>query len=375
MQPIYWPYDEVSLAAGAEPDELIVDTPWLHASIGVPPEILARVKKVAQKVADKTLGAQDIGEAHWFFSGLSHLPLCYILPRMEFQGEYDHHTWTYQELNEVDLPQFLELSLGHKNQIHELLKNSEFPRAWEWDLEKSILFATNPRGEIDARTLFSVARKFHLLSSLETNKTADIYQRVKDLEQNQKAFTFACALMVRQNHYVTELCEQALIPALETAQTARSAVEHFIAEEQGHDRILQLALKTIVSEPEAIPVFPSTVLLMEMLKFCAQTNLLGFAMAVDIFERSAYQHTDPLADVLASGGLEEAAKKINQHMDINDAGEHENVALSFIEKMGPIAPGYAYQAMRLAEAVTVLISFMPTEVAQKIFAEEFSTNI
>ena len=120
-------------------------------------------------------------------------------------------------------------------------------------------------------------------------------------------------------------------------------------EENGHDKILNVALKAFTADPDAVPVSLQTKAIMHLLKFAAQRNFLAFAMAVDFFERSSYEKTDPLAQLLIKGGFDKAAKQINRHMEINDAGGHENVACSFLEAMGPCEPAYAFEAMRIAE--------------------------
>jgi hypothetical protein len=165
--------------------------------------------------------------------------------------------------------------------------------------------------------------------------------------------------MVRQNHYVTQQCRAALLPAAQLAGASRTEVEAFIKAEHGHDKILGVAMQALVADPEAVPVSTQTRALMRLLRFAAGRNFLAFAMAVDFFERSSYEETDPLAKLLGRGGFDKAARQINRHMEINDAGGHENVSFGFLEHMGPVPAAYALEALRLAELVTLVMNSVP----------------
>ena len=79
-------------------------------------------------------------------------------------------------------------------------------------------------------------------------------------------------------------------------------------------------------------------------------------MAVDIFERNGYDDKDKLAELLKTGGMHQSAKGLDRHMQINDAGDHENVALSFIEYMAPVSKGYLQEALQICELTSRLMT-------------------
>jgi hypothetical protein len=239
----------------------------------------------------------------------------------------------------------------HASDAEKVSRDLIFSGDWRWDIDGALQFAKSDGG-IDPQAFFSVARRYHLLSAVEDNQTQQLYNHVRQLLPDTQAYQDACALMVRQNHYVTARCHDALKPALELAQNARTLVLDFMAAEQGHDRILDIAIKSMGTAPEAIPVNSHTMILMDLLQFAAQRNFLAFAMAVDFFERSSYQNADPLAMLLSDGGMKTAARQINKHMDINDAGGHENIAVHFLNFMGPVEQSYAEEALHLAEIIT-----------------------
>ena len=88
----------------------------------------------------------------------------------------------------------------------------------------------------------------------------------------------------------------------------------------------------------------------------ARKNFLAFAMVVDFFERSTYEDVDPMAKLLRKGGFDKAAKQVNHHKEINDSGDHENVALGFLTNMPLCSPEYAFEAIRIAELVSLVMT-------------------
>ena len=105
---------------------------------------------------------------------------------------------------------------------------------------------------------------------------------------------------------------------------------------------------------------------MDLLRQSASRNLLGFALAVDIFERASYTEKDPLASFLSEGGYERAAKQIDVHKKINDLGDHENVSLGLLEKMAPVDRAYATEALRLAEAVSQAVLGVSAQILDAV---------
>jgi hypothetical protein len=158
---------------------------------------------------------------------------------------------------------------------------------------------------------------------------------------------------------VTEQCHDSLLPALQIAGRSRPLVEKFIKDEKGHDRILALAMQSFAENPNQIPASDQTKVLMFLLRFAARKNFLAFAMAINFFERSSYEKIDPMAKLLLKGGFEKAARQINRHMEINDAGEHENIACGFLQSMAPCDTDFALEAMRIAEAISLVMNTVP----------------
>ena len=343
-----WPYDEVSVRLDPEGAKASVTAPWLNATVDVTADTRDQVHELVEKLERQNLAAADLALVNWFFKDLDQYPFCYTLPTRKESPELDRHERA-EPLLALESVASLLRSTGIENPPD--VGRSE----WAWDWNAAAAFAGAEA--IHPESLFSVARRFHLVDLMDTCDSKGVFEEIKGLTGDD--FARAASLMVRQNHYVTQQCRESLLPALETAKSARPLVERFIRDESGHDRILSAALQSFTEDPESIPVARHTECLMHLLRFAAGRNFLGFAMAIDFFERSSYEETDPLAQLLTKGGFEKAAAQINRHMKINDAGGHENVARGFLAHMAPCDPLYALEALRLAEVISLFVMSVP----------------
>lgn len=372
-QKLFWPYDEVTLSGGNDGAEIRVESPWLTVTVNISDEQKSRAQSLIQKFQTQTLGAEDILDIHWFFSSLEKFPFCYVLPRQDWEGAGEDYPLRDGSLINTPADLFLMNALEgseHREEVVKIAAHPLFATGWKWDVEGAMQFSQSPDG-LDPRSFFSVARRFHLLNFVENDQTEALFAYVRTFASDKTKFEKASALMVRQNHYVTELCGKALEPGLSTAKGARPQVQEFIDAEYGHDRILKAALVAMGRDPLTIPVTSQSKVLMDLLRAAAERNFLAFAMIVDFFERSSYQESDPLAQVLEQGGLGSAARHINKHMEINDSGEHENVALGFLKTMGPITPDYAEEALRLAEATSNVIHLVSAGVREILESTDY----
>ncbi len=368
-----WPYDEVKPSRGHDPNEFRISAPWLTLKLQLEGADAARAAALVDKFESGTLAPSDLAEMTWFFRSLSSYPFAYVLPRPQSAfAALESHSLLDERFSQADPSRFfsaLTEDLGHEQEFGELAGSPLLKRGWTWDVDASLEFSrVRPDAGHDPYTLLTVARRFHQLDAIQDNRNADVVAAIGALPKGSEAHTWACALLVRQNHFVTQMCDSSLEPALAVARGARAQVEEFRQAERGHDRLLEKAMKTLVADPESVPALASARALMETLRLSASRNLLGFAMVVDIFERSSYHEEEPLSVLLKANGFETAAKQIEVHKKINDAGEHENVSLSFLKRMAPVDAGYAREAMRLAEMATVAIHLLSIELLARVQA-------
>lgn len=369
----FWPFDEVSLELETvSADRVLVKAPWLQMNVRVSPEHLQPVRNLAEKLKTGNFAATDIDWMSWFFSSLSKFPFSYILPRPQISGQ---DTVTMQSfVLSTNSPKTFLLSLAttsSKKEIIESFANRALTRDWTWDQEAALEFSQTAEG-YDPETLYSVARRYHLLNDIENNVTEDLLNHVRTLKSNSELFKKASALIIRQNHYITEKCDSTLKAALPNANSAEDEVMEFMQAEAGHDKILLKALEAVGYSPEQVPTLETVIVIMEVFRMVAQRNFLAFSMVVDIFERTSYHSQDPMASVLTDGGEEKAAACMDTHRKINDAGEHENVALSFLQHMNAVDANYAKEALHLAELTTLVIHQLSADTLIEIKKLNFS---
>jgi len=349
----HWPYDEVSLKNIDSSGQFEISSPWLSFRFSLEPKDHARALSLARKIDAGDLKPSDLADLNWLFGAFAAYPLSYLLPRPGLFGS--------------DLAIVIPgIALECPRALSDFLTKAQtsLPQTWLWELEPALTLSATAGGH-DPFTLFSVARRYHLLSEVEKDETRALNEQVNALPQGSEAFVSASSLILRQNHYITQRCEEVLSAALPSCGSSRAAVQAFIDAEAGHDKILEKAFSKLAVAPSAIPVLPSVQALMDTFKGAAE-NLLAFAMIVDIFERSDYAPEDPLAALLKKGGKEDAAKHIQNHRHINDLGGHENLALTFLDALKPVSAEYAEQALRLAELASCAAILQSTESLKKI---------
>lgn len=350
----FWPYDEVTASQDPKDEaRFVLSAPWLSIHFSVD-QHRPRIQNILKKVQEKNLKPEDLEDLNWFFSSWAQFPFSYILPRAESFGQDQHHVL----LPSLPLkrPKELLMALCQNSQIDTALNAvaNSIGDEWTWDLDATLEFSQTAEG-FDPEALFSVGRRFHLLNDLDINQTEDLLKYLAQLPKNSEEFNRKAAVVIRQNHYITQNCERVLSAALPISQGAHGPIVEFIQAESGHDQIIGRAIQSLGSPAAKVPVLDCTVVLMELFQQISRRNILAFSMVVDIFERSSYQPTDPFAQALQKGGAELAAQQVDIHREINDSGDHENVALEFLESMSAVDRAYAEEALRMAELLTQVI--------------------
>ena len=357
-----WPYDELSLSQGQASNEFRLKTPWVSLKLIADENNVSNFQRLLDRFENQSLGASDRASISSLLRPLSHFPIAYYLPRTEseFLGN-DYHSSIDPTLIGISPKDFVSKTCP---EFLKTTKGFDFEE-WSWPIQDALAFSRVSSNEcqmFDPWSLFSIARRFSLVEASESSQSLVLFEIVEKFQGDSQKYKEACALILRQNHFVTQQCDSSLKPALATAQSALEEVKEFIRSEFGHDKILLQAVKSLNPEPEKIEVMPAARALMELLKLSGSRNFLAFALAVDIFERTTYSKRDPLAVLLESGGHKFAAKQIDSHREINDVGGHENLALSFLSEMVPVTEGYAREALHFAEMISFMIQRLSFEL-------------
>ncbi|MCA9508180.1 MAG: hypothetical protein KC505_07160 [Myxococcales bacterium] len=356
---LYWPYDELTIDFNPQDENLSLKTPWLSLMIKKNSEQNPLWEILTDKINNHKLTAHDISAISNFFSNFKDYPISYILPSPK-KSPLDKHLVSDGRHLEGSFTEQLELILKSCQKEDSTLFTSEEIRQlknllarqnWQWDNEAALQFASiNDR--IHPESLFSVARRYHYLEILENEHGGEYLSRLNTLERAK--IQNALAIIIRQNHFVTEQCQSSLKPALKTALSSIDLVKDFMKEEKGHDKILNKALFHLDVSPETIDVSLQTRASMALLKYVAGRNFLAFSMAINSFEREPPIKDNSLIKSLKTHGFMESAKFMERHSTINEQGGHSTIALDFIAPMDLCSKDYALEALRLMEIISLL---------------------
>ncbi len=363
----YWPYDEVEISwVGSPTNRFTLSSPWLDHSFGLDEETFKRAIEIAHKIKSSAVSSHDLIDVSWFLGAVKNYPLAYVLPRPQITASDTHVVIGRDHSAQSPTEVLQELLKNSQNKpAVELISQKINSTKWTWDTQAVKEFSKTSLGH-DPATVFSVVRRFHLLNDIENNKTKELIDCLSQLDKNSEAFKFGNALVIRQNHYITQICEPVLSASFTLAQSAKPEVEAFVNAEAGHDKILDIALKSMGQKAEEVPVLSSVYVLMDLFKAIAQKNFLAFSAVIDVFERSSYLSEDPFATVLKKGGQEKAAYQLNAHRDINESGGHENVAIGFLDQMSAVDEAYMQEAVQLSELLTIVIHMVSKETLELI---------
>jgi hypothetical protein len=319
-----WPYDEVQITQNEK--GVNFKAPWVSVSFP---------QKIADPVFERLLeirasGPQNKDEVLLMDSlmrPVKKYPIYFFLPKP--QRPVDAHL------------------KGYSFQSAESIR---------WNMEPMFTLGQVQPGFYDVVSVLSYCRLFHLL---DLNRyLATVSRDIQLQDMSGESLRAATLLFLRQNHYVTQRCEEVLTPAVGLHPSSSNKVKEFIREEQGHDKLLALSFKELGVAEESIPVLPSLVAVMDFFAEIASTNLLGFCFVVDMFERSPEAGRNPIVQALTKLGELKAAKPIQAHSNINVHGGHDNESVEILDTLGAVPEAYVVEGVLLAQkASDLMIAF------------------
>ncbi len=307
-----WPYDEVLISQTES--GLRFHSPWVTVAYPRPlkNEFFQRYEVIREKGPQSEA---DIKLMDSLLKPVAQYPLFYCLP--------DQTKKVDDQLSKYDL----------KNQT----------LAARWDAETILSFCKAKTHLFDGTSALSCFRYSHIKDLMIFLSSVNKKISLPDLEG--AALEEGTLLFLRQNHYVTERCEEVLTPAMQLHTKAEEKVREFIKEEQGHDRLLAQSFKELGQVPGDTPVLKSLSELMNLFKQTAQENLLAFCFIIDMFERSSGAQSNPIVQALLKMGKDKAAKPIQAHANINVHGEHDNESFEILSALGLLPKDYILDAL------------------------------
>jgi len=273
----YLPFEELKFS-WSKKHEFTLSTPWIQVTAAINPKDFVKIHRVSQYINNRITPSSpsDIALISWFLSCFKEYPFSYCLPRKKEQLPLNSQvTNKTPGLNSNSSPtDFIKVITQHTT----LAETLKLPiKTWQWDAE-AVLKASKLDGTgYDPLAVLSVLRRYRLREMSQDKVATNAFDLLSQLQKSdQTTFIKVMSHMIRQNHYVTEKCEESLSPALKLCQKTRDVVQDYIASEQGHDRLLAKTLEGLgIQDPKSLPVLPEIVALMAMLHYGAKNHFFS----------------------------------------------------------------------------------------------------
>ena len=345
MRPVeFIPYEELELTRlptqGGGAFQL--KTPWFQLPIEIACD--------KPEDADVIYHALTSGEApdleaaikvSWLLKEMASYPISYRAPRQLLDACPE--TWfpSGKSAEHLDPKQMAQIILAETDswipvraQFRDTILAS-MRNTWDWEKDSVVDFSYAPMSRLhDVLSIFTTVRRFHLHHLAQADSSFELYRTIEDCgKQHQDRARRLICLTLRQNHFITENCLEALTPAMERDPQLAVMLREFIDSEKGHDKLLRQAIDSTgsVIAFDEIPVLASTEFAVRILRYVARTDLVGFACALDMFERDDYQVEDYLGSVLTRIGYEKSGKLLQTHKSINTQAEHDEMGIALLQ--------------------------------------------
>ncbi len=317
-----WPYEEVNISF--KDDTIHLVAPWIKVSMQ------SKIPKNLQEKFIQVLGtgpqtAEDMAFTQKVLAPFEKFPLFYFLSRVELTP--DSHIKVSSEQPDVQ-------------------------NRSSWQLEEILKKSKIAENQYDLRSVLGGVRRCHLLDIVRTAPTTSVAMMVSEIRKTQSKN--AVAFLVRQNHYITEYFLDIIAAAKPLHPKLVDELDEYMRSETGHDRLLARSIESLGQKPDDIEVLPSLVRFIEECEKWSGRNVLALAFSLDVMERSPFSGKDAFLDLLKEMNLEDVAKPLIQHRNINVEEEHFNQSFKILEPMGSVSEVCARQALDSAKYLSDL---------------------
>lgn len=325
MKFLYWPYEETTVVAESAAS-FLVKTPWSEAAVAFDEPLEGGQAERIAAFRERQLHPADAVALSEVLGSCFRLRNSYVVPRQGLQLQ----------------------AYGPGLPANKILEHGG-----AWDLPAIVAMSASPKGEgHDPVTILTIVRRLHLLGS---RKQGD--REAQRIAGSDKA---RAALLLRQNHFVTERCEACLRPALAIAGSSAPRLEAYIRSERGHDKLFERGFQAMGIDPKSLPVCPSMTKLMELFEGAASRNFLAFCLMLDLFEEP--NDLGALFAVLEKHGMQGGLESLRKHQQLDGEGGHASEAAELLEKRGSVSAAQVEEAVKLTELASYLMIHWPEEI-------------
>ncbi len=358
----YYPYPQLEIHWIHDTSRFKLNLPWVELEVEVTDDDLPWVEK-AIGLLNNTPGDPRVQK---FLSLLNHHFIAYHAPHPKESSEKKLDDMDIKDIplaTPEDLIRWIAPSCNLSQDYMDILTS------WQWDVLEIAGISKIP--ETPYYDPLSVIT-FLWGKVLTVDAEGGIYREklTQGLDalrvQNEASFFEYMKKLIRQTHYITEKFQEYCPLALTTFTQGTSAINQFIEEEKGHDKLMSSSLKILdCDDPSQIAPYSQTVILMEAFKKAAQTCPLAFTALVGFFEGGTYGASDPLADILKKSSKPKAAQGYARHFDINRDHHHNKVIYNLAAKI----PAVSYDAVVFVSRLLELTARLG-KVSDELYALE-----
>lgn len=245
----------------------------------------------------------------------------------------------------------------------------ELASEWQWDLEEIYkISAVEGSPYFDPLSVVSFLKG----KMLEIDAQGSHYRQglpglLDELRKSDEAKFFAfMRTLIKQTHYITQHFQQYSPLSLKPFAHASEEIKQFIAEERGHDKLMEASLGALGTSPEELDPFQEIVFLMEGFRKAAELSPLAFTLMIGFFEGENYGYSDPLADVLKASSKPKAGLGYERHFEINKSENHNQVINNLAEKLNLQTKNQVAFTTRLLELISAIGSGLDKILATQV---------
>ncbi|ENM5802894.1 iron-containing redox enzyme family protein [Vibrio mimicus] len=194
--------------------------------------------------------------------------------------------------------------------------------------ENNIVYSESDTSAIeDANKFMSRMQLLTEFKFLQEKGESELTKMIFDEEGHEELIK----LFALQYYHVTNMCRRSIAAAITTLHGKQKiqAIE-FFEEELGHERLLKRSLSSVgIDELSDETILPSTLALMNRLRYCSIVDPLSFMAIIFLYEGSAEDGLEYISSLERHDFSDEFILPQKKHEDINTSGDHDKVSLDF----------------------------------------------
>ena len=327
--------------------------PWMQIEVDVDPVDRPWVRKAIDDLSNRHF---DTKAAQRFLDFFQEHPVSFTAPdaaKLNNPKYPVEDTFLMPFHKHTDRPaEFIDIALG-------CFTSEDFlPGYWLWDHDEILQLTRIENSDLHDPTsliTFLVGQRLATEAASEHDRVA-LPQKLDLLrKRNEDHFFKVSATIIRQTYYVASNFLHCITPTLKTFPQGKKAVQHFIDEELGHDKLMLKSLKKLNCQaPSSIHVFEPFTLMMRLFSYAAHFSPLALTWYIGMLEGSSYTETDLIADVIKQSSNPDAAFAYEKHHEINLEHDHKNIIYEIADTLPLLHRPSALFAIQICETASHL---------------------